>query len=383
LNAVDSKADAQVLDKLNQILEDKVDRSDFNLITNTLASKIDRADFEHFISTLSAHNAELKEFDKRIDLFRDDLEAYKQALNGQLNKKADAREVERLAQALAKKPDVEHTNAIIAETKHELADDFNSLRSEFIAYKRSLEENFGDRQAKNESFYDKLSEEIYKLNDQLKTILEERRNDIEETAKFVKNISNATKKEVQGITDRLFSELDEIRKAVEDLITRKVEKKEWAEIKAKLVTELEGKVDLVEVQNALNTCQADISARFSEYREEVKNMVRSHENEIYTMLSKKANLADMNTALANKADVSTVHALLGQKTSNLEYEDLKRKLDQFVHLVEDKVSFRDFETQHTHIKRILDDIQKELILKANIKDVCTLLDAKSSTHYQI
>jgi len=114
-------------------------------------------------------------------------------------------------------------------------------------FKRSIEEVINEKTQRTETFSDKIAEDVYKLNEQLRNILEERRNDIEETAKFVKNVSNTTKKELQLQQDKMFEEMEELKKTIEDLITRKLEKKEFIEIKSKLQTQLEDKVDLVEV----------------------------------------------------------------------------------------------------------------------------------------
>ena len=191
------------------------------------------------------------------------------------------------------------------------------------------------------------------------------------------------------ITDRLFAELEDMKKIVEDIITRKLEKKDLAEFKAKITAQLDGKVDLVEVQSALNTCQSDISVRFMEYKEEVKNLIRNHESEIFNLLSKKANLSDVNAALANKVDSSVVNQLISQKPGYNEIEDMRRRIEQMLK-EDDKVTIRgnilfsfvislEFESNIGHLRKLVDDLQKELLLKANIKDVCTLLDTKSST----
>jgi len=43
-----------------------------------------------------------------------------------------------------------------------------------------------------------------------------------------------------------------------------------------------------------------MSNRFLEYKEELQNTLRSHENDIFNLLSKKANLTDIHKALKNK-----------------------------------------------------------------------------------
>lgn len=43
---------------------------------------------------------------------------------------------------------------------------------------------------------DRINEELYKLNNEIKLIENDRRNDIEETDKFVKGLLHSTKKDI-------------------------------------------------------------------------------------------------------------------------------------------------------------------------------------------
>lgn len=72
-----------------------------------------------------------------------------------------------------------------------------------------------------------------------------------------------------------------------------MEKQEFLEVKAKLLSQMEDKVDIMEVQNALNTSQADVSARFLEFKEDVKTLFKNQEVEVLGALNKKANTADV------------------------------------------------------------------------------------------
>ena len=44
--------------------------------------------------------------------------------------------------------------------------------------------------------------------------------------------------------------------------------------------------------------------------------------------------------------------------------------------VENRPNFKDLESHGQHTKGLIDDITKELMLKASIKDLCSLLDQK-------
>ena len=57
-------------------------------------------------------------------------------------------------------------------------------------------------------------------------------------------------------------------------------------------------------------------------------------------------------------------------------DSIRHAIDRIVLEVEKKPSFKDFETQASYQKQFSEDISKDLMLKASVKDVCQLLDQK-------
>ena len=133
-----------------------------------------------------------------------------------------------------------------------------------------------------------------------------------------------------------------------------------------------------EVQAALNACQADISSRFVEYKEEIRNTLRQLEGELFMVINKKANLSDMDVALNSKADAQLMQNLIHQKINVNDFEEIRRALEKQWIELDEKLSVKEFDNNVLHTKQAMDLIQKDLILKANIKDVCTLIDTKAS-----
>ena len=341
---IDNKADFGSLDKLNQILENKIDKNEFNLLVSNVATKSDKGDIDLIIATidnvkLDADHRHL-EFEKKLEFFKNDIENTKHNLNSNLNKKAENKDYDRLTSLISKKADLDYVNSSNLKIKNDINEDFVLIKNEIALQKRYIEETLMERQHKNELFYEKLSDEIYKLNDQIKNLLEERRADIEENMKFIKNVTNTSKKDIQFTIDKLNDELEHIKKGLDDIISKKIDKKELSEVKAKILSQIDNKVDLIEVQNALNTCQSDLSGRFVEYKDEMKNSIRTHENEIFNLLSKKANLADVSAALGNKADSNNLQTLLNQKINSGDFEEFKRKLEYLMLTLEDKCNQR-------------------------------------------
>ena len=341
---IDNKADLDTLDKLNQILDNKIDKNEFNLLISNVATKSDKEDIDLISATIDNIKLDNEhrhlEFEKRLEFFKNDIENTKHSLISNLNKKSENKDYDRLVNLISKKADLDHVNSSILKIQTDINEELGIIMNEINIQKRSVEEILVERQHKNELFYEKLSDEIYKLNDQIKSLLEERRGDIEETTKFIKNVTNTTKKEIQLTIDKHSDELEYMKKALDELTSKRIDKKDLTELKAKLLSQLDSKVDLIEVQNALNTCQSDLSGRFVEYKDEIKNIVRTHENEIFNLLSKKANLADVNAALSTKADSNVLLSQLSQKISSGDFEEFKRKLDYLMSSTEGKCNQR-------------------------------------------
>lgn len=88
-------------------------------------------------------------------------------------------------------------------------------------------------------------------------------------------------------------------------------------------------MDLQEVQEALNVCQADISARFVEHKEEMKLKIKTVEADIINSIAKKVNLSDIPEMLSNKVDVNIVHQMINNTRGNLkEVEALHMMIDR-------------------------------------------------------
>ena len=322
-------------------MENKIDKNEFNLLVSNVATKSDKGDIDLILATIDNLKLDTDhrhiEFEKRLEFFRNDIENTRHNLNSNLNKKAENKDYDRLTSLISKKADLDHVNSSILKIKNDMFEELGLVKNEINLQKVSVEEILMERQHK---IYETLSDEIDKLNDQIKNLLEERRIDIEETAKFIKNVTNTNKKETQFTIDKLNDELEYIKKGLDEIISKKIDKKELAELKTKILSQIDNKVDLNEVQNALNTCQSDLSGRFIEYKDEIKSIIRTQENEIFNILNKKANLADVSAALGTKADANALHTLLNQKISCGDFEEFKRKLDYLMSTVDDKCNQR-------------------------------------------
>ena len=95
-------------------------------------------------------------------------------------------------------------------------------------------------------------------------------------------------------------------------------------------------------------------------------------------VSKKVGADEFAEALAQKVDLSALRAALDQKASSAEVESVRKTLERVAAEAQGKIGFRDMELHVSATKAFLEELSKEVALKANIKDLLSLLDAKAN-----
>lgn len=68
---------------------------------------------------------------------------------------------------------------------------------------------------------------------------------------------------------------------------------------------------------------------------------------------------------------------LEMKANINDLEIMKRQVDTVMKTVEFKSSYKDLEGLSLQMKVSLEEVNKELLLKSSLRDVCTLLDQKA------
>lgn len=87
-------------------------------------------------------------------------------------------------------------------------------------------------------------------------------------------------------------------------------------------------------------------------------------------------ITELNRALDDKADLETIHEINAQKASQSEIEQIRKLIDRLAFEVEGKPSFKDIDQMASNHRSLIEEIHKELVLKASIKDTSALLDQK-------
>jgi hypothetical protein len=96
----------------------------------------------------------------------------------------------------------------------------------------------------------------------MKSLQDERKRDVEETAEFINQLLSQNKLDSTSEVNKIMNELDFIRRDMND----RVPVTDLEQTKTRLADQIESKVELNEVQTALNECQKDIVSQLNEFK---------------------------------------------------------------------------------------------------------------------
>lgn len=150
-------------------------------------------------------------------------------------------------------------------------------------------------------------------------------------------------------------------------ISSRISHSDFAEMKSKTQTILDSKADFEEVKTAISQANNDIADRLGEFRATLRSLAET-----------KSDITDVNQALNVKADAIAVSGELARKADLDDYKMVVSKLEGMAKEVENRVHVDGFNENKINTKSILDDVGRDMSSKANIKDVCTLLDLKAN-----
>lgn len=127
----------------------------------------------------------------------------------------------------------------------------------------------------------------------LKSLQDDRKRDVEETAEFINQLVTQGKLDQQKETSRIAEELEQIRQE----IAERVNGNDLLETKEVLVNQLDAKVDLEEVQGALNECQSDIVKQLDEFKDVIQLEIQRAQDDTFKAIDMKADQLDMQQQL--------------------------------------------------------------------------------------
>jgi len=224
---------------------------------------------------------------------------------------------------------------------------------------------------------DKSFDEVGKYREKFSEITERRKNDQEDTLKQIKQYLNNFSKEFNAEQNIIRSDIQKIGNDIEELNNNKTDKKEIELFRSKVLNDLEHKADENDLENVYKNLQKESLERADETMANTNKIIKNLENDISRALDKKSNLYDITSILNNKADSSTTNMQLQSKVSIQEFEGLKLGIEKVNKELINKIDFDKFELYSNETRQSVEEIQKELLMKSNIKETLNLLKNKA------
>ena len=95
-------------------------------------------------------------------------------------------------------------------------------------------------------------------------------------------------------------------------------------IKQSLTSHIDSKVDIKEVQGALNDCQSDLAEQLTEFKSKISEKIKNQEISMSRIIERKVDHKDLQMVIESKADNKEIfekfvfkqeHDMLQQQTS--------------------------------------------------------------------
>ena len=120
-----------------------------------------------------------------------------------------------------------------------------------------------------------------------------------------------------------------------------------------------------------------MSDRNEESRVNFNQSLKAFENDIQRALEKKANMYEITTLLNSKADSASINLAVQNKIGVADFESLKNAYEKLNREVLNKVDYNKFEAYMNDSRNSIEEIQKDLMMKSNIKEILSLMKNKA------
>ena len=385
LTNLKSKADVKDLEKIDLTLNTKADRSELIQMTQLINSKAEYKDCdslqESIINLRSEFTKKLNDFDIDIDKLIESIKIEFDNLKNitaQIDRnKVENKEIENLHNILVKKADQENLILLSTQMKNDMKDTLQLLKEEVLNNKTLIDRTVQDKDIQNDFRLNKLKEDFDNklncVNNDIESIL----NQIPEITLKVKNLMNIQGKEFINDYNKLRDEIIKFSQDIEDLFNTKADKKDFDYLQNKVFNDLDSKVSLSHLDNLYKTLTRELNDKSEDSRQVLNKTLKLFENDVYKIIDKKANQFDIQNALVAKADLGSTNLAIQNKASIAEVEKIKTCLDKVCKEIGNKIDFGKFENFMKETKKILEDLQKDVLGRSTIKETISMIKNKA------
>ena len=102
------------------------------------------------------------------------------------------------------------------------------------------------------------------------------------------------------------------------------------------------------------------------------------EDSVFAQLNKKASQTELDNIARSRVEINYFEQFAKDTATVGHFHDLQNELHRLNDSINNSVKLEDLNQHARTTSNALEDFSKDMLLKANIKDVCSLLDMKSN-----
>jgi hypothetical protein len=250
INLINNKPDYIELEKIANLIHQKTDRDEILNIKNLLNSKLESREFEIFKNIFNEYknekNKKIEEIDHDIDRLIENIKKEFGNMNIILNnfeiKKCDLKNFENLNSQIFKKCDEEFLNDSLNILKKNFIEMLDEIKNESEEFKKKIREEIYDKIYFFEKNMERTNEDNVRNREKISDLFEQRKNDQDEMIKLTKNVLSNTQRDIMGDINLSRSELQKCISDIQELFSKKIDKKEFEFFKEKFTDSLNLKV---------------------------------------------------------------------------------------------------------------------------------------------
>lgn len=359
--AVEVKAEAEWTESSLKDLKTLISHNDQAILSlkNSLSDLHD-ASKDNFIS----HQDQLRSF-------KSNLEDTKELLLKEISNKAENKELEKAINILYKKADTDSVHEQFSIQRKMTNESITEKVTDVRGLLKKTEENFWEKIKATEDYSKQLENNIKEARHIIKVLDNEQKENH-------KDVNFTLKRDLEDVKDEFKASIGKVFELIEQLNAEKASHEEYKDAMAKVVQKVSGKADLVEFDKSLQKAQKELLSTFQTIRDDYKIYFTKLENQMSAKFDQLITRNELRSALNEKADNSQIGRLISTKLNIEEIVKLRSEIETALSEMKAKASRSELDSHVASTKIAIEEISKELLSKAYIKDICTLLDMKAS-----
>ena len=356
--------------------------------SNLLGKKVNRIDFD---AAFARKNEEMKalhlavevkaeaewtenmisEIKNKLEQRDKEFDQTKAVLAESIEAKAEMKDLDKALALLYKKADADSMHEQFSIQRKQTNESLHEKITDVRGLLKKTEDHLGDKLKSTEDYGKQLEFQIKEAKHVLKLLESEHKTVAKET-------TEGFLREIEDVKEQFKLEIARVMRSIEEVNVVKADRDEYKDSVQGVLKKLGAKADIADFERSLQKSQKELVSSFQTIRDDYKIYFTKLENQMSAKFDQLITRNDLRTALAEKADTAQINRLISSKMNLEDIMKLKIEVESSLTEVRNKSSKSELDAHIASTRIAIEELSKELLSKAYVKDVCTLLDMKAS-----